>query len=190
MWYLVTFNTGFVIGTDPDVTSGTFEPQVVMQPIFITALYGLFAGGTSNPVLPSVINEVEAVNANPPPPPGMGTGTYVTTFDSSGTTGVMMNQMFTGSTCLSEMNTCPSVQEGQSAIGRFLILDSSGNPADILYVVSSGTSGITGLVATKNATMTAGAESEFDTHCSVTLSSVTRGRRPSIAGLFLRSVSD
>jgi len=157
VWYLVTFNTGFVIGTDPNVTSGTFEPQIVMQPIFITALFGLFAGGTSNPVLPSVINELEAVNANPPPPPGNGTGTYATTFDSSGTTGVMMNQMFTGPFCLSESNTCPSIQEGQSAIGRFLILDSSGNPADILYVVSSGASGSMNLgVATKNMTLAAG----------------------------------
>jgi len=157
VWYLLTFNTGYVIGTDPGVTSGTFEPQIVVQPIFITALFGLFAGGTSNPVLPSVINEVEAVNLNPPPPPGMGTGTYVTAFDSSGTTGVMMNQMFSGAFCLSEMSTCPSVQEGQSAIGRFLIDDSSGNPADILYLVSSGASGSQGLgIANKNMTLTAG----------------------------------
>jgi len=157
VWYLVTFNTGFVIGTDPGVTSGTFEPQVVMQPIFITALFGNYYGGTIDPVLPSVINEVGAVLANPPPPPGMGTGTYALTFDSSGTTGILMNQMFTGSTCLSESSTCPSVQEGQSPIGRFLINDSAGNPADILYVVSSSASGSGGLgLASKSVTLTAG----------------------------------
>jgi Putative Ig domain len=157
VWYLVTFNAGFVIGTDPGVTSGTFEPQVVMQPIFITAMFGNYYGGTSNPVLPSVINEVGAVLANPPPPPGMGTGTYALLFDSSGTAGILMNQMFTGSTCLSESSTCPSVQEGQSPIGRFLINDSSGNPADILYVVSSTASGSMNLgLATKSVTLTAG----------------------------------
>lgn len=157
VWYLVTINTGFVVGTDPSVTSGTFEPQVVGQPIYIVALYGNFYGGTINPVLPSVTNEVDAVVANPPPPPGMGTGTYVVLFDSSGTGGIMMNQTFAGAFCLSDStNTCPAVQEGSSTIGRFLINDSNGNPADILYLVSSSTSGITGL-GTKNVTLNVGA---------------------------------
>jgi hypothetical protein len=156
VWYLLTFNTGFVIGTDPSVTSGTFEPQVVNQPIYIVALRNNFYGGTSNPVLRSVTNQVDAVVANPPPPPGMGTGTYAVLFDSSGTAGIMMNQTFIGSFCISESSTCPSVQEGQSPIGRFLINGSNGNPADVLYLVSSGTAGITGL-STKNVTLNAGA---------------------------------
>ena len=96
VWYLVTFNTGFVVGTDPSVTAGTFEPQTVSQPITITSLVGNFYGGTSNPVLPSVINEVEAAVATPPPPPGAGNGTFNATYDTSGKGGVSMNQMFAG----------------------------------------------------------------------------------------------
>ncbi len=156
VWYLVSFNTGFVVGTDPSVTSGAFEPQVVTQPIFITALSGNFYGGTSNPVLPSVINEVEAVVASPPPPPGAGNGTFTATYDTSGTTGVMMNQMFNGAFCIADSNSCPSPQQGQSATGRMLILDSNGNPADILYLVSASSAGVTGAI-TKSVTLNAGA---------------------------------
>ncbi len=74
VWYLVTFNTGFVVGTDPNVTTGTFEPQTVSQPVTILSLFGNFYGGTVYPVLPSVTNEVEAAVASPPPPPGSGNG--------------------------------------------------------------------------------------------------------------------
>ena len=93
--------------------------------------------------LPSVINEVEAVVASPPPPPGSGNGTFAATYDTSGTTGVMMNQMFTGAFCLADTNTCPSPQQAQSATGRMLIVDSNGNPVDILYLVSARRYGAT-----------------------------------------------
>ncbi len=100
VWYLVGFNTGFVVGTDPSVTSGVFEPQTVSQPIYIVSLYGNFYGGTASPVLPSVTTEVEAAVASPPPPPGAGNGTFIATYDASGSGGIQMNQMFSGAFAL------------------------------------------------------------------------------------------
>ncbi len=157
VWYLVTFNTGFVVGTDPNVTTGVFEPQTLSQPIYILALFGNFYGGTANPVLPSVTNEVQATVATPPPPPGAGNGTFVSTYDSSsGSGGVLMNQMFNGAFCIADGNSCPSPQQAQSATGRMLILDSSGNPAEILYLVSAGATGATN-ATTKSVLLSAGA---------------------------------
>ncbi len=69
----------------------------------------------------------------------------------------MMNQMFTGAFCLADGNTCPSPQQTQSATGRLLILDSSGNPADILYLVAAGATGATNS-ATKSVLLSTGAE--------------------------------
>src|SRR5208283_3930826 len=144
VWYLVSSNTGFVVGTDPEVTAGTFEPQAVTQPITITSLFGTFYGGTTDPVLSSVINEVQAALVTPPPPPGTGNGTLAATYDTSGTTGVLMNQSFAGAYCLADTtDTCPSQQLAQSMLGRELILDSNGNTVGILYIVSAGASGST-----------------------------------------------
>ena len=157
VWYLVTFNTGFVVGTDPNVTTGSFEPQTVLQPVTILALFGNFYGGTVYPVLPSVTNEVEAAVAMPPPPPGAGTGTFTGTYDTSGNSSVMMNQMFTEAFCLADGNTCPSPQQTQSATGRMLIVDSNGNPVDILYLVAAGATGATNS-ATKSVLLSTGAD--------------------------------
>ena len=154
VWYLVTFNTGFVIGTDPAVTSGTFGPQVLSQPIFITNFAGRFYGGTSNPVLPSVTNEVEEALALPPP---SGPGALTATYDSNGTGGVMMNQMLSGTYCIADGNACPNPQQPSSATGRLLILDSNGNPADILYAVSANSAGVTTSSGTKSVTLSTGA---------------------------------
>src|SRR5271166_5642958 len=144
VWYLVSSNTGFVVGTDPEVTAGTFEPQAVTQPITITSLFGTFYGGTTDPVLSSVINEVEVALITPPPPPGTGNGTFAATYDTSGTTGVLMNQSFAGAYCLADTtDTCPSPQLAQSMLGRELILDSKGNTVGILYLVSAGAAGAT-----------------------------------------------
>jgi hypothetical protein len=144
VWYLISNNTGFVVGTDPGVTSGTFEPQTVTQPITIVSLFGNFYGGTSDPVLSSVINEVEVAVPTPPPPPGTGNGTFAATYDSSGTTGVMMNQMFAGTFCIADSTPCPSTQQAQSTTGRMLILDSNSNVVSVLYLGSAGAAGTTG----------------------------------------------
>ena len=157
VWYLTASNTGFVVGTDPGVTVGSFEPQTVPQPVEIVSLFGNFYGGTSDPVLPSVTNVAEAVLATPPPPPGSGNGTLAGTYDSSGSGGVMMNQMLTGGFCIADGDTCPNPQQTNTAIGRLLILDNSGNPADILYLLSGGATGATN-ASTQSVTLSTGAQ--------------------------------
>lgn len=152
VWYLTSANMGsnsaFVVGTDPAVTSGTLELQNVTQPamFFITSLSGNFYGGTTNPVLPSVTNQAESAVAAPPPPPGTGSGTFTSTYDSNGTGGVLMNQMFSGIFCLAGQSdsVCPATQLPENTTGRMIIEDSKGNPVDILYVVSGSAVGITG----------------------------------------------
>jgi hypothetical protein len=167
VWYLTASNTGFVVGTDSKVTVGTFEPQTVPTPVTILALFGNFYGGTSDPVLPSVTNLVEAVVATPPPPPGVGNGTITTTYDSSGSGVVMMNQVFgpappsgqagPGGFCLADDKPCPSTQQAQSSTGRLLIQDNSGNPVDVLYIISGSAAGATN-TNTKSVTMSTGAQ--------------------------------
>jgi len=134
VWYLVNFNTGFVVGTDPSVTAGLFEPQTITQPITILSFFGNFYGGTISPVLSSVTNQVDWALATPPPPPGSGNATYVDTFDSNGPAGLLTNQTFKG------VYAAPD-----SGTGRTPILDSTGqNTVDILYVVSASAAGATG----------------------------------------------
>lgn len=169
VWYLVGFNTGYVVGTDPNVTVGSFEPQTVQSPISILSLFGNFYGGTDSPVLPSVINEVEADLASPPPPPGSGNGIFDSTYDSSGTTGVLMNQTFMfgpatppsppgpGGFCIADGDSCPNPQQVDTATGRMLIVDNNGNPYGILYLVSGGASGATN-ANTKSVILSTGAQ--------------------------------
>lgn len=160
VWYLSGINTGYVVGTDANVTVGSFEPQTVQQPIGILSLFGNFYGGTDSPVLPSVINEVEADLASPPPPPGTGNGTFAMTYDSNGPGSGMpqMNQMFSGFFCIADGNACPNPQQASSATGRILITTDSGGttPADILYLVSGGASGVTS-AGTKSVILSTGA---------------------------------
>jgi Putative Ig domain len=169
IWYLTASNTGFVVGTDANVTTGVFEPQTAPPTGFtILSLFGNFYGGTSNPVLPAVINEVQEVFASPPPPPGAGNGTLAGTYDTSGTTGVMPNQTFIypdpkqqgspGGFCLADSTpSCPSSQQGSSTTGRMLIVDNSGTTVDILYLVSGGASGATN-ATTKSVILSTGAQ--------------------------------
>jgi hypothetical protein len=167
VWYLTANNAGFVVGTDSNVTVGSFEPQAVPSPITILSLFGNFYGGTSDPVLSSILNEVEVFQAAPPPPPGSGNGTVTVTYDSNGTGGVMMNQMFgpappsgqsgPGGFCLADDKPCPSTQQAQSTTGRILIQDNNGNPVEVLYLVSAGATGATN-ASTKSVTMGTGAQ--------------------------------
>ena len=147
VWYLTSTNTGFVIGTDPNVTVGTFEPQNIASPITILSLFGNFYGGTTNPVLSTVANVLEAVTATPPPPPGSGNGTFTGTYDTSGSAGIAMNQPLGGMAglgfCLADSFPCPNPQQTSTAIGRMLIVDSNGTPVDVLYLVSGGATGAT-----------------------------------------------
>ncbi len=148
VWYLTGVNAGYVVGTDPNVTAGTFEPQNVST-VTIVSLFGNFYGGTVSPVLPSVLNEVEATIATPPPPPGAGNGTYVVTYDTSGSSGLQMDQVFNGQFCVADNSSllaCPT-DVTQNTSGRMLVLDSNGNTTDVLYLVNGGAAGITGATA-------------------------------------------
>ncbi|MGO9519907.1 MAG: putative Ig domain-containing protein [Candidatus Korobacteraceae bacterium] len=166
VWYLVATNTGFVVGTDPNVTAGSFEPQAAPPTGFvILSLFGNFYGGTSNPVLPAVVNEVETVIASPPPPPGAGNGIFDGTYDSSGNGMVLMNQIFMypamsgspGGFCLADGDSCPNPQEASNTTGRMLVVDNSGNTVDVIYLVAGGASGVTN-ASTKSVTLSTGVE--------------------------------
>ncbi len=67
VWYLVSTNQAFVVGTDPSVTSGSFVQQNVPGSGFsIASILGSYLGGTSNPVTASVTNELDVVLTPPP----------------------------------------------------------------------------------------------------------------------------
>jgi hypothetical protein len=88
VWYLVSGNRGFVIGTDPSATEGIFEPQSG-GPFTLASFLLSYAGTTVQPVSSSVTNEADSTTI---PAPG---GKLVVTYDSSGPAGPMMNQMVT-----------------------------------------------------------------------------------------------
>ncbi len=68
VWYLVTKNQGFVLGSDPSVTSGQFSPQTG-APYTIASLLGSYLGGTITPVSSNITNEIDV--AGTPPPGGI-----------------------------------------------------------------------------------------------------------------------
>ena len=96
--------------------------------------------GPVDPVLASVINEVDAPWRCLPRLRVAGNGTLTATYDSSGKSGSMMNQMFSGGFCCR--------RTGHPATSRHdrqnTHLDSNGNLVDILYFVSAGATGATG----------------------------------------------
>ena len=77
----------------------------------------------------------------------------------------MMNQMFSypsqagspGGFCIADGDTCPNPQQANSALGRMLVLDNSGNPADVLYIISGGATGATS-ASTQSVTLSTGAQ--------------------------------
>lgn len=77
VWYLVGVNSGFVIGTDASATEGLFEPQS-NGPFSLPSFLLAYAGGTIQPVLPGVTNEVDSTFI---PAPG---GTVVVTYATGG----------------------------------------------------------------------------------------------------------
>ena len=55
--YMVAANQGFVVGTDPAVTSGYFEPQTGSR-FSQVSIFGTYSGGTVNPVVSAVTDSV------------------------------------------------------------------------------------------------------------------------------------
>ncbi len=80
VWYMVSSNRGFAIGTDSSATEGSFEPQVG-SPFSLASFLLSYAGGTVQPALSSITNEVDSTTI---PAPG---GTLVVTYETSGSGG-------------------------------------------------------------------------------------------------------
>ena len=141
VWYLVTKNQGFVVGTDPAVTSGKFAPQSG-APFSLPSLLGSYLGGTITPTTSSVTNELDVAGT---PPPG---GTWAVKYDSNGPGGFLMDQMFSGPYAFD-----PTYG---AAFGRFAVCgsdhtycdtfmyDPNHPPVAILYIAGSGSPGATG----------------------------------------------
>lgn len=129
VWYLVTKNEAFIVGTDPGVTFGQFSPQSG-APFTIVTFLGAYLGGTINPASASVSNEVDVAIT---PPPG---GIWSVLYDANGPGGPLTNQMFSG----------PYVFDSTYGpdFGRFTVTSSSGKPVSVFYVASTGAAGATG----------------------------------------------
>jgi hypothetical protein len=129
VWYLVTKNQAFIVGTDPAVSSGQFSPQSG-APFTDASLLGAYLGGTINPASHYVTNEVDVAGT---PPPG---GTWAVVYDTNGLAGLQSNQAFSGPYAID-----PTYG---AKFGRFEVTTSSGQPVTVLYIAGSGSAGATG----------------------------------------------
>jgi len=129
VWYLVSKNEGFVVGTDPAATSGQFLPQTG-GPFTIASILGAYLGGTLTPVSQSVTNEIDV--AGTPPPGGIWTSSYYT----NGPGGPQGAQRFAGTYAFDSTYG--------RAFGRFTVTTNSGQPVLVLYVAGTGSAGATG----------------------------------------------
>ncbi len=140
VWYLVSTNQAFVVGTDPGVTAGSLVQQNVPNSGFtIAALLGSFYGGTVTPVVSSVTNEIQVATT---PPPG---GIWDLTYDTSGPAGLQSNQMFSGNYDCGTLGEATCSTMG-TAFGRFEITSGTaqGSPVlSVLYVQGLGSVGVT-----------------------------------------------
>jgi hypothetical protein len=140
VWYLVSANKGFVIGTDSSVTQGSFEPQLG-APFSLPSFLLTYAGGTIQPVLASVTNEVDSTVI---PAPG---GTLVVTYDTSGSaTGEPMMNLMLSSTYL--LGDDPG-KTGMNTTGKILLTAVGSAPTNscmctaIVYIITAPASGST-----------------------------------------------
>lgn len=141
VWYLVNTNQGFVVGTDPSVTAGSFQMQNVPQSGFtIASLLGAYLGSTSDPVLASVTNEVDVATT---PPPG---GIFSVNYETSGPGGPQAEQNFFGPYNCGNTSGSKQCSAQDAAFGRFVVTtsDPSAPQVMILYVLGSSASGTTG----------------------------------------------
>ncbi len=142
VWYLVSTNTAFAVGTDPMVMSGSLTQQTVPTKGFTIAnLLGSYLGGTITPTTSSVTNELDV--AATPPPGGIWA---VISYDTNGPAGILNNQTFTGDyDCNGPGQTACSTIAAQ--YGRFEVTTTptQGAPViSIMYVLGAGGAGVTG----------------------------------------------
>ncbi|MGC2112358.1 MAG: Ig domain-containing protein [Candidatus Korobacteraceae bacterium] len=134
VWYLVSKNQGFVVGSDPSVTAGTFVQQTVPATGFsIGTILGSYLAATSQPVTSDVTNEIDVAVT---PPPG---GIWRMTYNSSGPAGLVTDQVFMEPYILGNIG---NLLYGQ-ALGRFIVQPTPPQ-VFVLYVLGSGASGVTG----------------------------------------------
>jgi len=134
VWYLVTKNQGFVVGTDAAVTSGQFVPQTG-APFTIASLLGSYLGGTLTPATSSITNEIDVAAT---PPPG---GVWAEKYSSNGPGGLIpqMGQLlptFSGPYAFD-----PTYGTN---FGRFTISTDSGKTVFVVYITGTGAAGATG----------------------------------------------
>ncbi len=142
VWYLVNTNQAFVVGTDTNVTSGSFVQQNVPSTGFsIASILGSYLGGTTNPVTSGVTNEVDVALT---PPPG---GILSLMYETSGLGGPQPTQsLIAYYDCANNPGSTACGALGV-AWGRFEVTTTDTPPSpqiSIVYVLGAGTSGITG----------------------------------------------
>ena len=123
--YLVQPNQGFLVGTDPAVTSGFMKGQ--SPPL--TTLSGTYAGGSLAPIL---LNPSCALLSSPCPSGEVDAASA----DGSGTLTLMFNASTTKKGLLQNQGPLSLSYSSPSTNGRGTI-PPSGNPTDIFYVLSS-----------------------------------------------------
>ena len=115
VFYMVTANQAFVVGTDPAVTAGYLEQQTG-SPFTTSSIGGFYAGGTETPVTSMVTNAAVWLSAD-------GSINMNGTQDTSGPNGPAQNNF----------NYTYSVD----STGRAVVKQSDGSTAGIMYVVGS-----------------------------------------------------
>jgi len=115
--YLVSEGTGFVIGTDTEVTFGFMQSQSKPQSgLFETAsLSGTYAGGTNAPAQFGASDQVDIGTS-------AGTGSLGRTSNISGSGGLIQNQ--------TSSNSYSLITNGRG------VIPASGSPTEIFYMVS------------------------------------------------------
>jgi len=129
VWYLVTKNQAFTVGTDSAVSSGQLSQQSG-APFRNLSLLGSYLGGTLNPVSQSVTNEADVAGT---PPPG---GIWAAIYDSNGPGGFLSNQKFNGKYVF-DKTYGPN-------FGRFELTTNSGQVVSVVYIAVGGAAGATG----------------------------------------------
>ena len=140
VWYLINANQAFSMDTNAGVTTGSLQSQTVPSGGFtIVNLLGSYLGTTITPVLPSVVNELDAAGT---PPPG---GLWSQLYSASGDIGVVTQASFFGNYDCG--GTPPACSNIGAAYGRFettLPVNGTNQQISIVYVIGSGSSGTTG----------------------------------------------
>ena len=115
VFYMVSDNAAFIIGTDAAVSFGLMTAQVQPGTYTSASLSGTYAGGSLAPVEPNVSNVVSIAVA--------GSNTLNFTEDTSGPNGLIGDQPIVATTSM-------------ESSGRVTVTENGNTEAAILYMVS------------------------------------------------------